>query len=360
MPKARFRSLDGLRGVCALTVVLYHCELLFRPGVVFCHGYLAVDMFYVLSGFVICAGYDERLAAGLSARRFLAARVRRLAPVYWAGLALCTAGALFAARYLPGVQPGRIAVRALMAAVLIPQSGPGDFAYPVNPVAWTLAWELIVNVVYAKWLRRLSSPVLAAIVALSLLAAGGVSLADSRGWGFGMTGADIWLGGFRCFPEYLLGVLLFRGFRKGLLAGLPAVTPLLPLTLWLAIAVIPQGMPPLLDAAVVVLACPLLIALLLRGDAASPGWFAPLGAISYPLYASHLALVSLARHTPIFGLDRHPDAGRAGLVVLLALAVAWVLHKALEAGSISAALARKSAVPPGPEAASCLSARHSL
>ncbi len=68
----RFRGLDGLRGVCALTVVLLHSEVLFNAGVVFCHGYLAVDMFFLLSGFVISASYDARLAAGLSAWRFLA------------------------------------------------------------------------------------------------------------------------------------------------------------------------------------------------------------------------------------------------------------------------------------------------
>ena len=54
MAKARFLGLDGLRGVCALTVVLYHCELLFKPGVVVLStATWRVDMFFLLSGFVI-------------------------------------------------------------------------------------------------------------------------------------------------------------------------------------------------------------------------------------------------------------------------------------------------------------------
>src|SRR5581483_6249599 len=56
--QGRFESLDGLRGVSALAVVLYHCELLFAPGMIFCHGYLAVDLFFILSGFVIAANYE--------------------------------------------------------------------------------------------------------------------------------------------------------------------------------------------------------------------------------------------------------------------------------------------------------------
>lgn len=110
MAKARFHSLDGLRGACALTVVLMHCELMFNSGAIFCHGYLAVDMFFMVSGFVIAASYDARFAAGLTAGRFIAARIRRLAPVYWAGLALCAAAAMLATYYAPVPQPGRIAL----------------------------------------------------------------------------------------------------------------------------------------------------------------------------------------------------------------------------------------------------------
>ena len=331
MAKARFLGLDGLRGVCALTVVLYHCELLFRRGVVFCHGDMAVDMFFILSGFVIAASYDRRFADGMTTGQFLAARIRRLAPVYWAGLALCFAAGLLTCLYVSAPGPLTVTLQAAMAAVLFPHIGPRSFAYPANPVAWTLAWEIVVNLAYTAGLRRLATKPMAALIAVLLLAAIGESLVNPRGWSFGMTGSDIWLGGLRTFPEFLMGVLLLRAFRAGRLARLPAMTPLLPVAAWLVLAVLPQT-PPLLDAAIAILACPLLIALLVRGEAGSPGWFAPLGAISYPLYASHLAFISLARHTPLFGLNRHPDPLKAALVVLLALGAGWGIHLLVEPG----------------------------
>jgi len=53
MEAKRFHGLDGLRGVCAITVMLFHCNDLFHTGPIFQHGFLAVDMFFILSGFVI-------------------------------------------------------------------------------------------------------------------------------------------------------------------------------------------------------------------------------------------------------------------------------------------------------------------
>ena len=107
------------------------------------------------------------------------------------------------------------------------------------------------------------------------------------------------------------GALLYRAWRAGFFRRLPQVTPLLPLAIWLAVSVVPQGVSPLFDLAVVVYGCPLLIGLLLRGESQAPAWFTPLGAISYPLYASHQAWIGLARATPLFGLNHHPDLLRA-------------------------------------------------
>jgi peptidoglycan/LPS O-acetylase OafA/YrhL len=331
MEKTRFVGLDGLRGVCALTVMLAHCEMMFRPGMIFCHGYLAVDMFFILSGFVITASYDRRLAGDLSVYQFLAARVRRLAPVYWAGLVLGVVAALLMENYHPylstGFSAGRIAVSGAMTALLIPHVGRDGFAYPVDPVAWTLAWEMIVNIGYALWFRKLSSRLLIACAILLWFMATANSYANPRAWSFGMTSEDIWLGGLRALPGFLMGVVLYRGYRAGLMERLPAVTPLLPIASWLVIAVMPQGLPPLFDLATVLLVCPLLLALLVRGGADAPRWFVSLGGLSYPLYASHLAWVYIARRTPLFGLEDRPDPLRAGIVVLLAVGCAWLLYR---------------------------------
>ena len=326
MEKQRFLGLDGLRGICAITVMLGHCELLFRPGVVVCHSYLAVDMFFMLSGFVISASYDRRFEEGLSTRAFLGARLRRLAPVYWGGMVLCTVAALLAPH------PSSLAVLgiAAMGAFLIPVFGPGTFAYPVNFVAWSLLWELIVNIAYAAGFRRLRGGWLAAVIVLPLMAAFALASINTRHWSFGTTGLDLWMGGLRAVPEFLAGSLLHRVWRAGHFQRLPVVTPLLPLTVWLVVSVVPQDVSSLFDLAMVVFGCPLLIGLLLRGEVQAPGWFRPLGAISYPLYASHLAWIGLARYTPLFGLNHHPDPVRATGVVAACLATAWLVYRTLD------------------------------
>lgn len=326
----RFLNLDGLRGVCALAIVLEHCERLFAPGVIFCHGWLAVDMFFILSGFVIAAGYDKRLADGLTTRQFAWLRIRRLAPVYWAGLALCALAALAQSYFQGSISPMAVLGFTAMAAMLVPQLGDGSFAYPANPVAWTLAWELVVNVLYAAGLWRMRTQSLLGLIAVMLAGAVVMSFSTASGWSFGMTGLDIWLGGLRALPEFLMGVLLYRAYRAGIFASLPAVTPLLPLAVWLVLAVQPQGLSPLLDFAMVVLIFPLLVALLVRGETGAPAWFAPLGAISYSLYASHLSLIWLAWYTPWLGLNRGPQPVLAAGLVLMAIGLAWVLYRLVD------------------------------
>ena len=61
--KPRFEVLDGLRGVAAIIVVIFHLFEVFSESPIdqiINHGYLAVDFFYVLSGFVIGYAYDDR------------------------------------------------------------------------------------------------------------------------------------------------------------------------------------------------------------------------------------------------------------------------------------------------------------
>jgi len=330
MEKKRFIGLDGLRGACALTVLLAHCEMLFQPGMIFCHGYLAVDMFFLLSGFVITASYDHRLQSGLSVLEFLKARVRRLAPVYWAGLVLGIITTAIMAHYHPDTPQLLIALWGAMGVVLIPWVQGSGAAYPDDPVAWTLVWELIVNLGYALWFRRLSSRSLIACALLLWLAAAAHSYLNPPGWSFGMNAFDIWLAGLRALPGFMMGVVLYRGYRAGWMDRLPAVSPILLVILWMLVAVMPQGLPPLFDLAVVLLVCPLLLALLVRGEAGAPAWFGLLGGLSYPLYASHLAWTYLARRTPFFGLEEGPDPLRAAGVAILAIAFAWMLYRTVD------------------------------
>lgn len=82
--KPRYEILDGLRGVAAMIVVAFHLFETYSPGVtgqILNHGYLAVDFFFVLSGFVIGYAYDDRWGKGMGTWTFFKRRLIRLHPL---------------------------------------------------------------------------------------------------------------------------------------------------------------------------------------------------------------------------------------------------------------------------------------
>ena len=82
--KKVFRLLDGLRGIAALVVVLLHIPQFIKDDT-FPEGYLAVDLFFVISGVVIRQAYEHRLESELSVWRFAWLRIVRLYPLYMLG-----------------------------------------------------------------------------------------------------------------------------------------------------------------------------------------------------------------------------------------------------------------------------------
>ena len=82
----RFHTLDALRGIAAIAVMVYHGGAnspVPMPG-----GYLAADLFFVLSGFVLAHGYEAKLLDSLPLKTFVIARLRRIYPVFWLGALL--------------------------------------------------------------------------------------------------------------------------------------------------------------------------------------------------------------------------------------------------------------------------------
>ena len=164
-----YHTLDGLRGIAALAVVGYHSwgsalhNLLPRA-------YLAVDLFFIMSGVVIAAAYDDRIARGLGTAGFMAARLRRLYPLYLLATAIGIAGAAYAGKPLAAWP---------YALAMLPAPG-GQRLYPFDGAAWSLFFELAANLVFVALHPRLTTRVLAAVVAVSavLLAA----LEISGGW----------------------------------------------------------------------------------------------------------------------------------------------------------------------------------
>jgi len=334
MAAKRFQSLDGLRGVCAITVLLFHCDDLFHKGPIFQHGFLAVDVFFVLSGFVIALTYEERLKNGLSLKQFIRARARRLLPTYFLGTLINIAAfvILLSAGYVAfhGYTSSLLVFAAVTTLFLIPQFlTPDNAAYPASTIAWSLFIEWIVNLMYAAGIVRFKTWALLLIVGIGWGLMTFVGYHSKYGWCVGMYQSDIFTYGMlRGMPAFCAGVVLYRWHDLPLFKRLPVISTELLLTFWLVVAAIPTfTVTPTIDAVVVIVVTPLLIALLIRSDAKAPGFCKPLGEISYPLYASHLGIVHLAQSTPLFGLSKHPDALRALAVVVVCLGIAWILAK---------------------------------
>jgi peptidoglycan/LPS O-acetylase OafA/YrhL len=328
----RFHGLDGLRGVCAITVLLFHCVDIFRKGTVFAHGYLSVDVFFVLSGFVIALTYEQRLrTAGLKA--FLKARAQRLFPVYWLGngIVLIAVWCVTAAGHIDlfhGDVRALVATSALSMFLIPNLWDPSHVMYPENPVVWSLFGEWIANILYGSGLFRLSSRILVAIVAVGWSAMTLIGFHMPNGWCGGGSIGDIYITLLRAVPGFTMGVLLYRAHAAGLLKRLPVISAEWMFLAWIALAALPTpAATPVLDALIAVVAAPLIIVMLIRAESSAPAYCKFLGEISYPLYTVHIGFVLLATHTFLFGADRHPNP--VGGIVLLAvsIAVAWGIAK---------------------------------
>lgn len=344
MEQARLHNLDAMRGVCAATVVLFHCVGLFAAGTIFCHGYLAVDVFFILSGFVIARTYEGRLGGGLTFAAFARARLKRLGPVYWTGTLLGAAMLVAVAAYRPAgtfYTPALIAGTTALSLALIPQLFVAGLAYPANAVAWSLFGEAVANLVYGRWLYRARTQTLVIVAIAGWAVCAAYSYNNPQGWCFGASIEHLPFVPFKAVPGFLAGVILYRGWRAGWLDRLPSISPLIVFALWVIITEVPTyGPTPTFDLLIVTLAGPLLIALLVRAPEASPRPLLWLGAVSYPLYASHLSLVFLARETPYLGFAHGPDPARAALLVAATLGLAFAVHRLVETRKARTATAR--------------------
>ena len=175
--KPHYNILDGLRGVAALTVVCFHLFEAYATSHLdqrINHGYLAVDFFFILSGFVIGYAYDDRWTK-MTVGEFLKRRFIRLHPMVVIGALI---GAVMF--YFQGcsvwdvstVSVGALLLATLMNALLIPATpgaeirGVGEM-YPLNGPSWSLFFEYIGNILYAFFLRLLPTRALAVLVLLT-------------------------------------------------------------------------------------------------------------------------------------------------------------------------------------------------
>jgi peptidoglycan/LPS O-acetylase OafA/YrhL len=279
----RLPGLEWLRLIAASCVLLLHVRAVFGGQRVFGLGYLGVDFFLMLSGFLMARVQEPRLAAGAEPIRFMAKRIWRL----WPMMAL---GGVIGLPRLWSRSTGWedfLTVAGLNLA-LLPVWGR-MFVFPLNIPAWTILCELACNTLHVTGLWRLRRWGFGA----SLI---GLLLVDAwlawhfKGLDIGAKPANFLAGALRSLATYMLGIALARWWaRRGPAPfpwwlALPLMPALLPLVWWLKW----QGW--LFDIAFVLVACPLMIAGALRltrwPQAAM--WA---GRIAFPLFALQMPIL---------------------------------------------------------------------
>lgn len=281
--KAHFHVMDGLRGMAAMAVILYHA---YRGGGFVPNGSLAVDLFFLLSGFVISYSYDARLRDGMSLKEFVARRLIRLYPMILVG---ATGGMILAflhnAADKSTAYPVGFILSAGFASLLsLPYLLPNDISdrvFPFDVPLWSLFFEQFAGLVYAVLARRLSLVVLGAIVVTGVV---GVALGGPLG---GAGRSDFLLGFPRVTCGFFGGVLLFRLKEIGLLPRIDGNFVLLTLAT-LGIFAMPFEVGGLLYIPAFAL---IMIIIVSASDAdvssQSAALCSLLGSISYPLYTLH-------------------------------------------------------------------------
>lgn len=293
--KQHFEVLDGLRGVAAIAVVVFHyMEFAYLdPSTNFIgHGFLAVDFFFCLSGFVIAYAYDHRMAQ-LGVVEFFKSRIIRLHPmVFLSAILGLLAYFISLDTSNSPYDPLTIVLSFISSALLIPlpiMPERGFSLIAFNSPAWSLFFEYMANIFYAFILYKISKRYL---IVCTLLAAAALCYVSYQAGNLigGWDGKTFLDGCARISFSFLAGLLIYRlrwiipsniGFIG--LSILLLLTFLMPHFSWNWLA----------EALVVIAVYPLLIALG-AGTIVSAKfkkicvW---LGNISYPLYMTHYALI---------------------------------------------------------------------
>jgi peptidoglycan/LPS O-acetylase OafA/YrhL len=334
--KHGFRTLDGMRGMAALCVVGFHLQAV--SGVqAFRSAYLAVDLFFLMSGFVIAHAYDRRLDQGMSVFTFMRVRLIRLYPTYaicTLGLAVAIAAAIATGRSQDWTWLGFMQ-SVPSAMVMLPSWTSADGYVFFNPPSWSLFWEVMVNLLYVAIFpvlrgRGLFAALVMAGVALVLTA---ISVTGLNG---GWMWSNAWVAPVRVLFPFFVGVIIHRLHAAGRLPVI-RVSPhaiLLVCVVALLVPVDASGRV-VYDLACAGLLFPLLVIAAVQNEprtGRAGRAYLMAGLLSYPLYMTHEPIHIV---TSRLLKAAHIDAARAPLatalaMVILALVAAWVLARFLD------------------------------
>jgi peptidoglycan/LPS O-acetylase OafA/YrhL len=312
-PKKHYEILDGLRGVAAILVVSFHIFEAFNGGnrfkQIINHGYLAVDFFFLLSGFVVAYAYDERWGK-MTQWEFYKRRLIRLQPMVIMGMIIGAALYYFQASdilfpQIAGMPVWKLLLVMFVGFTLIPLTPSAEIRgwgemHPLDGPAWSLFFEYIANILYALVFRKFSNKVLSVFV---LLFAGmlinytvfGPKGDVIGGWSLNLEQMNI--GFTRLLYPFFAGILLSRLGKLVNIKGAFWVCSLL-----IAIVlIIPRigdenslWMNGLYESFCIILVFPLIVSIGAGGEIKNPFSLKIcrlLGDISYPIYITHYPLI---------------------------------------------------------------------
>jgi peptidoglycan/LPS O-acetylase OafA/YrhL len=324
-----FHTLNAMRGIAAIIVVMGHAPKYF--GTELPSTYLAVDLFFVLSGFVLAHVYEKRFSRGLRTAQFMTLRYIRLIPFFGLGIAISITGvfiaSLFGAPIRWTVVP--IAICAFFNLLFLPAPPiHGALLFPLDDPGWSLFFELFANLLYVLTWRVLSNRVLTCVICVA-----GVSLLIysnqlgglSGGWNWATFGVGI----ARVLFSFPAGILIYRLTQQATPIRLnPA--PIFAVTI--AVLVINPGEFGSIYAVVAVVA--VLPALVLIGSMTRPtrliGLYSFMGVTSYGIYAIHKPIINISDGFIVKLIKTSPDAKAPwiGIAFILSLLGAvWLLDK---------------------------------
>lgn len=332
LAQSRYELLDGLRGIAALLVLGYHLfeAVAFAQGAPeqnMYHGFLAVDFFFMLSGFVMGYAYDRQWDR-MTLWTFIRRRLTRLHPMVVGGVLLGLV--CFIIQGCTRWDGSRVGLSVLLwstllALFLLPAPGALDVrgnteAFPLNGPHWSLFFEYIASLLYGLFMHRLKDKWLTLWVVLAgvaLFLNGFLSPQGDIAYGWSSEPYNLFGGLLRVSFSYPLGLLLSRRWKKTMEAGsLPFFVAALLLIGALSLPSFSHyGLSPMAfrisrigyQMLLLCVLFPFLLWMASQGTAkgkVSGPVIRFIGRLSYPLYAVHYPFIYLYIHW--IGTDQHP------------------------------------------------------